>query len=73
MLIAPKANITPKRYNLIQTSITNHAKRVNLRPCEVQSILWLTHKIIKMKDKKTMVTDGVYLWTIKVFFRKTLF
>ena len=46
-LIAPKANITPKRYNLIQTSITNHAKRVNLKPCEVQSILWLTHKNYK--------------------------
>jgi hypothetical protein len=46
-LIAPKANITPKRYNLIQNSITNHAKKINLRPCEVQSILWLTHKNYK--------------------------
>ena len=34
-------------YNLIQTSITNHAKRVNLKPCEVQSILWLTYKNYK--------------------------
>ena len=46
-LIAPNANITPKRYNLIQTSITNHAKKVNLRPCEVQATIWITHKHFK--------------------------
>lgn len=46
-LLFPKANITPHRYNLIQTCIINHAKRVNLRPCEVQATIWITHKHFK--------------------------
>lgn len=41
------ANVTPQRYEIIESAIKSFSASLNLVPCETQSILWLTHKHLK--------------------------
>lgn len=45
-------SVTPKQYQFIKKATVDFSKRVNLRPCQLQAILWVTWKRLKSNGKE---------------------